>query len=640
MLSFRLRNYLEVCHIIINREVAENDFMRFFDISHYKYRADLDCMMEMAPNYGICIYLESEKIRYRIVNQRLFDKKYKPCTSFYEIYILNDWYNHDIIRYYLAMRLILSVEYLKLENLANELICSKSSLREEMKQARSFLESYNLEVVNVPHYGMRAEGNEFDKRMCLNALYNRYETQVIINRESDLQNDDFFSDCYNTIRDGVQRIFDSCHFAMSENHLKVFVRYIIVMQKRIHTMPVEHLPGRRLFKKANACEEYDIACKIMDTFFEGFELSEYCYNECLVLASYLICNREYIHVDLKNSFYRLSYDRKDVCSKILEKICLYMDQTYKIYFDVRQKRYLYDCIVRLDLKYSFGYITFRGIRNISNTYIYNQNPLIKKFTYEIGDIIQEEYGLNTKIKPVQLSEIAYLFQIYINSLSSGHTKLAVAVTSKNGYLNAACIFSSIQNSLNDDYISHVDILEDSRIDSSDYDGYDIVVRDQKIYVRSEGGSFSRSACAAPELPNVVMQLQQPCDQYLKQVIYQKSRAENLQEIREIICNKNPELSQSRADRLVREGVVNKKKLVIFRIEPELESYILVGDTGNEVKKDDKKINRYIYLQLNLLKVDYKWLHKLLSSLINDEMLLDQLQQNENMETINWIMNSY
>ena len=59
MQSYRLRNYLEVCHIIIHHEVGEADFMRFFDISHYKYKADLGCMLEMAPNYGIRIYVEN-----------------------------------------------------------------------------------------------------------------------------------------------------------------------------------------------------------------------------------------------------------------------------------------------------------------------------------------------------------------------------------------------------------------------------------------------------------------------------------------------------------------------------------------------------------------------------------------------------
>lgn len=47
------------------------------------------------------------------------------------------------------------------------LFVSASVLSQNLKGIRKSLSKYDLKLVQKPHYGMRVEGREFNKRLCL-----------------------------------------------------------------------------------------------------------------------------------------------------------------------------------------------------------------------------------------------------------------------------------------------------------------------------------------------------------------------------------------------------------------------------------------------------------------------------------------
>lgn len=71
------------------------------------------------------------------------------------------------IQYLLEILLENGETYIKIDELADQLYVSKSSLTSNLKEVRRFLKTCNLQLVTRPGYGIRIEGEEFNLRHCL-----------------------------------------------------------------------------------------------------------------------------------------------------------------------------------------------------------------------------------------------------------------------------------------------------------------------------------------------------------------------------------------------------------------------------------------------------------------------------------------
>ncbi len=68
---------------------------------------------------------------------------------------------------YLLSCLLKSGDYVKLDDLSSFLFVSRNVLTGDLKKAEDMLLKYGVRLVRKPHYGIRAEGTEFDKRLCI-----------------------------------------------------------------------------------------------------------------------------------------------------------------------------------------------------------------------------------------------------------------------------------------------------------------------------------------------------------------------------------------------------------------------------------------------------------------------------------------
>lgn len=75
---------------------------------------------------------------------------------------------------YLLKRLLLSGDYIKIEQLADELYVSKSTVQNDLKAVKNVLETYDIVLKARPNYGLKAEGREVDIRFCISEyVFNR-----------------------------------------------------------------------------------------------------------------------------------------------------------------------------------------------------------------------------------------------------------------------------------------------------------------------------------------------------------------------------------------------------------------------------------------------------------------------------------
>ncbi|MCC5895469.1 MAG: transcription antiterminator [Alkalibacterium sp.] len=79
--------------------------------------------------------------------------------------------------YYMLKRLLLSEGYIKLDDLADEMHVSKSTLQTDLKALRSIFEKHNLIIDSKPGHGMTLCGTELNKRFAMSEyLFNRNST--------------------------------------------------------------------------------------------------------------------------------------------------------------------------------------------------------------------------------------------------------------------------------------------------------------------------------------------------------------------------------------------------------------------------------------------------------------------------------
>lgn len=89
------------------------------------------------------------------------------------------------VQYLLETLLANGDQYVKLEDLQDQIYISRSSLTSDLKEVRRLLEEYNLKLITRPGYGIRVEGREFDLRLCIAAsTIGRIEKQNCQEQES------------------------------------------------------------------------------------------------------------------------------------------------------------------------------------------------------------------------------------------------------------------------------------------------------------------------------------------------------------------------------------------------------------------------------------------------------------------------
>ncbi|SDC31292.1 lichenan operon transcriptional antiterminator [Pelagirhabdus alkalitolerans] len=76
--------------------------------------------------------------------------------------------------HYLAKRFLLTSNYLKIDDLADELFVSRSTLQNDLKDVKVILKKYNLQLCKRPNYGLVLSGNEKQIRYAISELlFNR-----------------------------------------------------------------------------------------------------------------------------------------------------------------------------------------------------------------------------------------------------------------------------------------------------------------------------------------------------------------------------------------------------------------------------------------------------------------------------------
>lgn len=339
-------------------------------------------------------------------------------------FLKNDWVKYSFrkdfnssVEYrliYIFIRLLFSDTYIKSADLAEELFISDSQFRLDLRKVREIFLKYDLTLTSKPYYGIKLEGREFNKRICIKKELLKNDVYYGKNLEEDRKQ-------LEDLREIVKETFKRYNFHTTSFAFENIVAHIFVSIKRIKNEDNLHMGAKDLLLLREV-REYKISDDILTQIKEKYNIS-FSEDEKAYIAMHILSKRT-IEDDRNNS---ITENVDKLVYSMIEKVY----ETLNI--DLRKD---------LDLRINLGLHIMPLIDRINYGLVLN-NPIlndIKKdmISYEAGTIasqkINEKYGI--QLEDDEVGYIALHFAVAIENLNESAKKKNVLIVCGTGKATA------------------------------------------------------------------------------------------------------------------------------------------------------------------------------------------------------------
>lgn len=250
--------------------MQQNDYMKSeeiiksLSISARTLRDDLAKYKQYFKDHGIVI--ESKHgTGYRLVvvdENKYYDLITKLLKEEEDAQRLLPVYPEDRITY--LIKLFLSTkEYVKLDDIADQMFISRSTLQSDMKEVKERLQFFHIDLISKPGHGLKIEGSEMHLRSCISQYF--FHTEAM---------DDLFlkrnhMDAQQSrIRDILFDTLNETDFRLTDIGFQNLIIHISIALLRIHEPIKDSLDYGEL--KQN--KEYQIAQQLIHRINEAFDV--------------------------------------------------------------------------------------------------------------------------------------------------------------------------------------------------------------------------------------------------------------------------------------------------------------------------------------------------------------------------------
>lgn len=317
----------------------------------------------------------------------------------------------------LLVRLMNCAEYVKLDDLCEQMYVSRNTLSADLKQAEELLGMFHLRVDKRPNHGIRLEGSEMNRRRCIVGCLNRWELQRKWD-ETRLQST-------RALAELSLRILHEQGLRISEISLQSLILYLYVGIQRVRdgfliSVPPEEWEklnqrvGDRAWKAARS-----IASEI--TLREGITFPE---EEVLYFALHVGSKTSPSSLHQWNANLVISSRIDAMVVKMLAMVYSSMGVDFRDNLELRMS--LNQHLVSFDIRMVYG--------------IPIQNPMLLQFRMEYGfayavaaaacTVLQEEY--HTEVPEDEIGYIATLFALALEKKDKPISKKNIIMVCASG----------------------------------------------------------------------------------------------------------------------------------------------------------------------------------------------------------------
>ncbi|NRR75150.1 transcription antiterminator [Tetragenococcus halophilus] len=184
---------------------------------------------------------------------------------------------------FLMEKLLLQTSYLKIDDLADELFVSRSTLQSDINDIRKIVKKYHLSLEQKPNYGIKITGNEMDIRFCI--------SEYVFNHKSDLS--DQITELIEIlpqneiewIRDSILTNLRKYSIVITDISLNNLITHIAIACKRIREREMVEIFQEELGEITKK-KEYTVAKAIVEDIEQKLDVS-FPKNEVVYLVVHL-----------------------------------------------------------------------------------------------------------------------------------------------------------------------------------------------------------------------------------------------------------------------------------------------------------------------------------------------------------------
>lgn len=412
-----------------------------------RYLADLKDQCEqhgatiiMKPGLGNLIRIDDEKKFHTFLEKERSSQKIPNSPEERLDYLLN--------------LLLYNSDYVKVSDIADDLFISTSRLSIDLKNLRSLLDNYHLKIVNKPNYGIKIQGNERDRRICMAEYYMKK------------RNDDTTSnpnDAYQVmINNVITKVLVQKNIHMSDIALQSLAIHLLIAVKRIKTSNIIQLTSETQ-QKMEAKGEYSIALALKDaiehTFGITLPISEICY-----LTQHLIGKKHF------------ESDTNEFDVEVNEEVTVLVNVILRSIFDQTRMDFYND----IDLKMNLMLHMIPFLERVRNQMMVH-NPIINdikekySFAYELASIGLSAVCERLKVKITE-DEISFFTLHFILALERKREEVApsnILIVCSTGRATSQLLAYQIQKKFGD-RINVIRIIEAHRLDQMNLESFDFI----------------------------------------------------------------------------------------------------------------------------------------------------------------------
>lgn len=306
--------------------MTADEIAKCMGVSVRTIKTDMSDICDELKKVGASIVAKrNEGYSIHVIDSKLFEPFFDQLSM--KLSLKCNFASNDMARFvYIARKLVSSTKYVKINDIADELYMSRSTLRESIKDATDFISSYDIETVSKPGRGIKVIGLEHNIRIALvelrTSLYHKVKIDNVVGEYSrwikcdETERQDIRHDFLRTLRMSELNLPD-----LETQRLSI---YLIVARNRYEA-------GFKLnFQKKWVEEiknygEYQLSVDIFDSLskkFSGYDMPE---EEIAFFAIMLLCNQDMGLVETTKNQYPDFYDDAVEYAKDM------LDYIYNIY---------------------------------------------------------------------------------------------------------------------------------------------------------------------------------------------------------------------------------------------------------------------------------------------------------------------
>lgn len=290
---------------------------------------------------------------------------------------------------YLIRLFLISNDYLKIEQIAESIFVSHSTLNNDLKEVKNRLKYFHLELDSKPYYGVKIIGDEFHIRSCMAKYFFHTDTTDQQFMQKDIENED-----QRKIRDILYNTLYESRLKLTDIGFQNLVVHISIAILRNNQTRVDEESDVSVFRKLEDKKEYLVAIELAEKLQEAFSIN-FPKIEIYYLTIHLLGKKTFEYNSKKN--FVITED----IEKLFERIFIKLNKEYHIDFSDDFELYT---LLALHFQPMLDRLQYRlSIENPVLDQIKEDNILAFNIAVSAGMIIEEYTGF-----PVNENELGYM----------------------------------------------------------------------------------------------------------------------------------------------------------------------------------------------------------------------------------------